>query len=96
MRPYLNADSKEKMDGSYKVTGYYNRWSIIDTYDKYALLENEIYGDETCLLVVEKDKYEMRKYKNKTGEVFELPTFTEVICETFDDIETALCDAGII
>ena len=30
---------------SYKVQGYTNKWSVIDRYKGFALLENETYGD---------------------------------------------------
>lgn len=63
-----------------KVKGYTDTWYIIDreviNFKQYYLLENEVWGDETCHLVTDKD--------------------FNVICETFDDIETALEDKGII
>ena len=78
----------------YKVEGYRNRWSVIDEYKNYALLENCTWGDETCYLVVAKScKIENKKYKNQAGEVYMLPTIADVICETYDDIQTALEDA---
>ena len=42
-----------------KVKGYTNTWYIIDreviNFKQYYLLENEVYGDETCWLVTDKD-----------------------------------------
>ena len=58
-----------------KIEGYIGKWSAIDTYKNYYLLENNCYGDETCYLVINEDN--------------------KVICETYDDIVTALEDEGI-
>lgn len=58
-----------------KIEGYIGKWSAIDTYKNYYLLEHNFYGDETCYLVINEDN--------------------EVVCETYDDIETALEDLGI-
>lgn len=82
----------------YKVKGYYNKWSVIDTYESYALLENSTYGDETCYLVVRinNNVKELEYTKKSTGEKVVLPTIMEVICETYDGIEIALEDEGII
>lgn len=82
----------------YKVKGYYNKWSVIDTYKGYALMENNTYGDETCYLVVKiKDNVQDKEYTKKSnGEKIVLPTIMEVLCETFDGIEIALEDEGII
>lgn len=81
----------------YKVKGYSNRWSIIDTHAGYGLLENNTYGDETCYLVVELDQEPpMLRYKKRDGSIVYLPTIQEVVCETYDGIETALEDEGLI
>lgn len=86
----------------YKVTGYSNKWSVIDTYTcvfgRYALLENNTYGDETCYLVVNMDMNVINKEytKKSTGEKVVLPTIIGVTCETYDDIITALEDEGIL
>lgn len=81
----------------YKVKGYYNRWSIVDIYQDYALLENCTYGDETCYLVVNLNQHPVTlPYKKRDGSYANLPTICEVICETYDDIVTALEDANII
>lgn len=86
---------EKKVD--YKVKGYSNRWSIIDTYEGYGLLENNTYGDETCYLVVELDQAPaMLLYKKRDGSTVYLPTILEVVCETYDGIETALEDEGLI
>ena len=80
----------------YKVNGYRNRWSIIDTFKGYALLENCTYGDETCYLVAKLDQEPVMKTYIRPDKLrIELPTIMEVICETFDDIETALEDEGV-
>lgn len=82
----------------FKVKGYYNRWSVIDVYEEWALLENCTYGDETCYLVVRRDTEIKERYYTKTydGTSVLLPTIFEVVCETYDDINTALEDEGII
>ena len=87
---------KENID--YKVKGYFNKWSVIDTFKGYALMENNTYGDETCYLVVRiNDNVQELEYtKKSTEEKIILPTIMEVICETYDGIETALEDEGII
>lgn len=81
----------------YKVKGYRNRWSIIDTHEGYGLLENCSYGDETCYLVVKLDQEPvMRTYRRRDETTVQLPTIMDVICETYDGIETALEDEGIL
>lgn len=82
----------------YKIKGYYNKWSVIDIYKGYALMENNTYGDETCYLVVKvKDNVQNKEYTKKSnGEKIMLPTIMEVVCETYDGIEIALEDEGII
>ena len=87
-----------KKNIDYKINGYYNKWSVIDTYKGYALMENNTYGDETCYLVVKvKDNVQDKEYTKKSnGEKIVLPTIMEVVCETYDGIEVALEDEGII
>lgn len=83
----------------FKVKGYNNRWSVVDTYENWALLENCIYGDETFYLVVRKDvEIKDCMWIKKGGEKALLPTIsdTEVICETYDDLITALEDECLI
>lgn len=76
---------------SYKVKGYTNRWSIMDTYRGYALLENETYGDETCYLVVKINApVENKQYTRKDGTKIMLPTIMKVVCETYDDLITTI------
>lgn len=75
----------------YKVRGYRNRWSLIDTFGKYGLLENCTYGDETCYLVVDLSEIPVvLPHKRKDGTYVYLPTILNTICETYDDIETAV------
>lgn len=83
---------------NYKVNGYYNKWSVIDIYKGYALLENNTWGDETCYLVAKvKDNVQNKEYTKKSnGEKIVLPTIIKVLCETFDGLEIALEDKGII
>ena len=81
----------------YKVLNYTNRWHVIDTYKRWALLENCTWGDETCYLVVPMDQeITMKKYRRKDGSLIELPTIEIVTCETYDGIEIALEDEGLI
>ena len=81
----------------YKVKGYKNKWSLIDTYQGYGLLENNTWGDETCYLVVELNQNPViLPYKMKDGTTVNLPTIIKVLCETFDNIVQALEDEGII
>ena len=85
----------------YKLKDYYNTWSIIDQKTvngvDYGLLENNTYGDETCYVVVDLSTAKDKKYhKKSTDEDVIIPTFDNIVCETFDDIETALIDEGIL
>jgi hypothetical protein len=80
----------------YKVCGYRNRWSIIDTVADYVLLENCTYGDETCYLVVKDQEPVMRTYRRPDDTTVELPTIMDVICETYDGREIALEEEGLI
>lgn len=82
----------------YKVNGYYNRWAVVDTYKNYSLLENTLWGDETCYLVVDNNVEIVDKEytKRSTGEKIVIPTIKTIICETFDGIIVALEDKGIL
>lgn len=81
----------------YKVKGYTNRWSLIDQLGGYGLLENNTWGDETCYLVVKMDQEALEKrYKNRDSEVVMIPTIQEVVCETYDGLEVALGDEGLL
>ena len=66
-----------------KIPGYTSRWSAFEKAkvgDKtYYIMENDEWGDETCLLVC--------TFENDG---------VQVIGETFDNIEIALEDEGII
>lgn len=74
-----------------KVEGYYDTWYQIDNLahagKTYLLLENEEWGDETNALVV--IATEERTAKNEIPKEY-------IVCETFDNIETALEDEGIL
>lgn len=87
---------RENID--YKVKGYLGKWNVIDKFKDYALLENNAYGDETCYLVVQisNNVEELDYTKSTTGEKIRLPTVIEVVCETHDDIVTALRDEEIL
>jgi hypothetical protein len=86
-----------QLNKDYKVEGYTNRWSVIDTYHGFALLENNTYGDETCYLVVKEDaNVEEKTYTKRNGEKITLPTIMETVCETYDDLITALEDECLI
>lgn len=84
-------------DVDYKVEGYRNRWSVIDDDGEYALLENATWGDETCYLVVRMDvPVQEISYKKKDGSDVLIPTIMKVEGETYDDLQTALEDEGIL
>lgn len=84
----------------YKVKGYTNEWSVIavDEIEGYVLLENNTWGDETCYLVAPIfDNVEVIKLTGKNGERgFEFLEIQNILCETFDGLEIALYDEGII
>lgn len=65
------------------IPDYTDTWSAFEKAkvgDKiYYIMENDYWGDETCLLVCTFEDDDV-----------------QVICETFDDIETALSDEEII
>lgn len=87
------------------VKDYKGTWSVIDTHDKYALLEHyenvmdetydlfdNVWGDETCYLLVEKDSYIMKEFvSNKTHKKVILPYYENAL-GTYDDIITAIED----
>lgn len=82
---------------SYKVFNHTGRWSLIDEYKGYGLLEHDYYGDETCYLVVSLNApVEMKKYITKTGDKIELPTIMEIVGESYDGLEVALEDYDLI
>lgn len=79
-----------KLEGI-KLEGYENTWYEIDRLETkdatYVLFENEVYGDETCGVVV---RY--TEARNLDGEIPD----RFIVCETFDDIKTALEDEGLL
>ena len=94
---------KLEKGAEYKIVGYRYRWDIVDTqtFDgkTYHLMESSI-GDECEYAVVKADAaIEMRSWKRE-GTTLMLPTIVDpdndIICFTYDDIQTALEDEGII
>ena len=84
---------------NYKVNGYKNTWNVISTYrtlKTYALLENTVYGDEACALLVEMENNVEDVEYTRNGETVVIPTIQKVICSTYDDIITTLIDEDII
>lgn len=84
-----------------RIKGYRGLWSVIDEYRGYVLLEHNIMGDETCYLVLSKSLFnEAHKwtYVLMSGSVDSryILDKADVICETYDDLEQALIDEGII
>lgn len=81
----------------YKVKGYRNKWYVIDKYRDYVLLENCSLGDMTCWLVAKiTDNVQDEEYNTKSGGKIILPTIQSVICETYDLLDWALRDEGIL
>lgn len=83
----------------YRVKGYIGFWGVCDEARGYVMLEHCTLGDETCYLVVRKDlKVHQKTYtKKSTGEKVVLPTLQpRKPIETFDNIEIALTDEGLI
>lgn len=82
----------------YKINGFYNKWSVIDEYKQYYLLENCTYGDETCYVVVDKNtlNYNHSYVNSKTKQNVVIPTFEKFICETYDGLMCALYDENLI
>ena len=80
-----------------KVKGYTGFWSVIDTYQGYVLLEHNTWGDETNLIVVKANAFLWQDIKFKNGDIKRLPVFDiSDVYETYDDIQTALSDYGLI
>lgn len=79
-----------KLEGI-KIEGRIGTWYEIDHLDyngkTYVLFESEQFGDEAGAIVID--------YTEERTNNGEIPKSKE-ICETFDDIETALEDEGII
>ncbi len=88
--------NKLKTEQKIHVEGYRGFWSVIDTHLNYLLLEHNTYGDETCYLVVDARKTEMKRFHKKDGTLTPpIPNFPHAF-ETYDDITTCLEDEGII
>lgn len=82
-----------------KVENCVGFWSVIDNAYGYVMLEHNSFGDETEYLVIKATEYVMKEFTNKlTGEKHLRPFFPSSVpyYETFDGIETALEDNGII
>ena len=87
----------------YRVRGYKNRWYVIDTSrdylrgENYVLLENCTWGDGTFWLVAKlENNVEEVEYNTKSGGKITLPTIQSVVCETYDLLDWALRDEGIL
>lgn len=81
----------------YKVKGYSNRWYVVDRYRDYVLLENCTWGDETFWLVAPtKNNVQDVEYNTKSGGKITLPTIQNVLCETYDLLDWALRDEGVL
>lgn len=76
------------------VDGYRGAWSVIDTTKRkgitYGLLEHNVYGDETCYLIVKMDSNFEEGFTTKLGNPY--VKYHGKVWETWDDIETALDD----
>lgn len=81
----VEEDEQDERLENIKIEGRIGTWYEIDRIDvlnlTYILFESEYFGDESGCLVVE-----YTKERNSKGEI---PEKYE-ICETFDDLETAL------
>jgi len=71
---------------SIRLYGYTNTWSafeklITDKGETYYIFENDVWGDETRYVVMFQDKEH---------------AYLEPVCDTYDDVVTALEDEGII
>lgn len=81
----------------YRISEYTGRWGIIDKVKvndvTYFLMENNIYGDETCYVVVTNESIGMEYIKSRDEY---LPKFNIVVCETYDGLLQALLDEDII
>lgn len=78
-----------------KICGYRNLWSAIDDEvrngTRYYLMENDTWGDETCGLIVTAPE-PPHEICLKSGKTVPYIPGTCVVCETYDDITTALDD----
>lgn len=80
---------------SIKIEGYRNLWSAFDTEERdgsrFYIMENDTYGDETCYLVITEPDEPKTVSLKSGGSVMYVPESC-VVCETYDDITTALDD----
>lgn len=88
-------------DLDYEIEGRYGTWYEIDEAkvgdDTYKLYESCDWGDEAGAIVIKVPRrpYAVKKLSLSDERVYVIPKECEV-CETFDDIETALEDEGIL
>lgn len=82
-----------------KIEGRTNLWSEIDCYNTddeiYCLMENDTWGDEAGYIAIKLAEEFHYETLNNGKKVIFIPASCE-ICETWDDIETALRDEDII
>lgn len=95
-----NGEITENPDLDYEIEGRYGTWYEIDKMkvgdDTYKLYESCDWGDEAGAIVVQLPNTPLEIKRLSTGElVYVIPEDCE-IAETFDDIETALEDEGIL
>lgn len=95
-----NGEITENPNLDYKIEGRYFTWYEIDRTsvgkDTYVLFESCEYGDEAGAILVQLPNTPLEIKRLSTGElVYVIPEDYE-IGETFDDIETALEDNGIL
>ena len=95
-----NGEITENPNLDYEIEGRYFTWYEIDRTtvgkDTYVLFESCEYGDEAGAILVKLPNTPLEIKKLYTGElVYVIPEDCE-IGETFDDIETALEDNGIL
>ena len=95
-----NGEITENPNLDYEIEGRYFTWYEIDRTnvgkDTYVLFESCEYGDEAGAILVKLPNTPLEIKRLSTGElVYVIPEDCE-IGETFDDIETALEDNGIL
>lgn len=94
---------EENPDLEYEIEGRVGTWYEIDDLqvgdDYYKLFESCVYGDEAGAIVIKvpQEKFEIKDHVTRLSseKVYFIPKECE-ICETFDDIKTALEDEGIL
>lgn len=94
---YERSRVKRRSQERFLVKDYIGFWSIIDDFKQYIMLEHNDYGDETCYLIVKKGTSVDKTYiLKRTGERIVIPTFEDIICETYDGIISALIEEELI